>query len=56
MKKPVPGLVCDDVAQGKNFPIARNHCSLADYCLSGAEKANFEPPNATIGSPVFSCI
>jgi hypothetical protein len=24
------------------------------YRLSGAEKSNFEPPNAKIGSPVFS--
>jgi hypothetical protein len=26
----------------------------AVYRLSGAEKANFEPPDAKIGSPVFS--
>jgi len=35
----------------KNFSMAGNHCSLVVYRLSGAGKANFEPPNTTIGSP-----
>ena len=36
--------------------MARNHCSLVVYRLSGAGKANFEPPNTTIGSPSSSYI
>jgi len=38
----------------KNFSIARNHCFSADHRLRWAEKENFEPPDARIGSPSFS--